>query len=137
MAAIYTRPNLTRRNQEHKIYPYLLCNLDITRANQVWRIDLAYTRLNESWMYLVALMDWYSRVGVNWTQNQCLETAYVIKTVEDVLAPSRRLDIYNKQRPLFLSSSLQCITYSRKLALKLACTAKTGRILGGPLPLFA
>ncbi len=58
-------PNISKRNLEHRIYPYLLRNLTITHPNHVWGIDITYNRLQHGWMYLVALIDWYSRFVVS------------------------------------------------------------------------
>jgi putative transposase len=89
LAAIYPGPNLSRRNREHRIYPYLLRNLDITRPNQVWGIDITYIRLVRGWMYLVAIIDWYSRFVVGWALDQCMETTFVLQAMEEALARAR------------------------------------------------
>ncbi|OIQ52685.1 integrase core domain protein [Moorella thermoacetica] len=89
LIAIYPGPNLSRRNQEHRIYPYLLRNLDITRPDQVWGIDITYIRLVRGWMYLVAIIDWYSRFVVGWALDQCLATTFVLQAVEEALARAR------------------------------------------------
>ncbi|WP_143116585.1 IS3 family transposase [Neomoorella thermoacetica] len=89
LIAIYPGPNLSRRNQEHHIYPYLLRNLDITRPDQVWGIDITYIRLVQGWMYLVAIIDWYSRFVVGWALDQCLATTFVLQAVEEALARAR------------------------------------------------
>ena len=59
--AVYPKPNLSKRNIQHKTYPYLLSNLVINRPNQVWAIDITYLRMGRSHMYLTAIIDWYSR----------------------------------------------------------------------------
>lgn len=61
LVAIYPGPNLSRRNQREQVYPYLLRNLTCSYPNQVWGIDLTYIRMYAGWMYLVAILDWYSR----------------------------------------------------------------------------
>lgn len=70
IAGISPGHNLSKRNLEHRIYPYLLRNLDITHPNQVWGIDITYIRLQRGWMYLVAIIDWYSRYVVSWELDQ-------------------------------------------------------------------
>ena len=65
LEAIYPGPNLSKRRQEDQIYPYLLRGLAITRPNHVWGIDLTYVRLQQGWMYLVAILDWYARYVVS------------------------------------------------------------------------
>ena len=61
IAGIGPGPNLSKRRTDHPIYPYLLRNLSITRPNQVWGIDITYIRLRGGWLYLVAVLDWFSR----------------------------------------------------------------------------
>lgn len=66
IAGICPGPNLSRRNQEHQVFPYLLRGLRITSPNHVWGIDITYIRLQRGWLYLVAVLDWYSRYVVSW-----------------------------------------------------------------------
>jgi putative transposase len=62
LEAIYPKPNLSRKDKAHKIYPYLLRNVPITHINQVWSADITYIRMVQGFMYLVAIIDWYSPV---------------------------------------------------------------------------
>ena len=87
--AIYPGPNLSRRDLAHRLYPYLLRGLAITTANQVWGIDITYIRLVAGWMYLVAVLDWYSRYIVSWELDQSLEQPFVMAAVEQALAKAR------------------------------------------------
>jgi len=80
--AIYPGPNLSKRNLQHRIYPYLLKGVNITRPNQVWSIDITYIRLQNSWMYLTAIIDWYSRYIISWELDQTLEIGFVLDTVK-------------------------------------------------------
>ena len=86
IAAIYPGPNLSRRELAHRLYPYLLRGLAITSPNQVWGIDITYIRLLAGWMYLVAVLDWYSRYVVSWELDQSLEQPFVMAAVERALA---------------------------------------------------
>lgn len=95
IAGVCPGPNLSRRRHEHKVYPYLLRGLSITAPDQVWGIDITYIRLQRTWMYLVALLDWYSRYVVEWELGDSME--------EDlVLAPVRRA--LSRVRPGILNS---------------------------------
>jgi putative transposase len=85
IAGIAPGPNLSKRNQEHKVYPYLLRGLKIERPNQVWGIDITYIRLLDSWMYLVAILDWFSRYVVSWELDQTLEIPFVVRAVDCAL----------------------------------------------------
>lgn len=86
IAGIVPGPNLSKRNAQHKIYPYLLRNLSIIRPNQVWGIDITYIRLQSAWLYLVAVLDWFSRYVLSWELDQTLELPFVLSAVERALA---------------------------------------------------
>jgi len=85
ISAICPGPNLSKRNMQHLIYPYLLRNLKITKVNQVWGIDITYIRLNHGWMYLVAVIDWFSRYVLSKEMSQTLEIPFVIEAVKAAL----------------------------------------------------
>ncbi len=74
-------PNLSKRNQAHNVYPYLLKGLDINQSNQVWEIDITCIRLIGGWMYLVAILDWHSRYVVSWELSDTLEMPFVLSAV--------------------------------------------------------
>jgi putative transposase len=86
IAGIVPGPNLSKRSTAHKIYPYLLRNVTITRPNQVWGIDITYIRLQSAWLYLVAILDWFSRYVISWELDQTLELPFVLSAVERALA---------------------------------------------------
>jgi putative transposase len=97
LRAIYPGPNLSKRDLQHRIYPYLLRGLNIKRPDQVWGIDITYIRLRSSWMYLVAIIDWYSRYVVDWELEQSLEIGFVLETVTRVLS-SGKPEIFNSDQ---------------------------------------
>jgi putative transposase len=78
-------PNLSKRNQAHKVYPYLLRGVEIKRCNQVWGIDITYIRLLAGWLYLVAVLDWHSRYVVSWELSDTLEMPFVVRAVSSAL----------------------------------------------------
>ena len=86
LAAVYPGLNLSRRNPEPKIYPYLLRNVTAAYPNHVWGIDITYIRLRGGWLYLVAVIDWFSRYVVSWELDQTLEMPFVVTTVKRALA---------------------------------------------------
>lgn len=90
-------PNLSRRNLEHRIYPYLLRGLQIKRPNQVWGIDITYIRLTAGWMYLVGVIDWYSRYLLSWELDASLEMPFVIQAVESALEQAKP-EIWNSDQ---------------------------------------
>jgi putative transposase len=83
--AIYPKPNTSRPNKEHKVYPYLLRNLKIDRPNQVWAIDITYIPMKKGFQYLVAIIDWYSRYIISWRLSNSLDKDFCIKALEDAL----------------------------------------------------
>lgn len=89
IAGITPGPNLSKRYLGHKVYPYLLRGLHIERPNQVWGIDITYIRLWGGWMYLVAILDWFSRYVVAWELDQTLELPFVLQAVDRALAQTR------------------------------------------------
>ena len=85
IAGIAPGPNTSRPHPDHKIYPYLLRGLKIIRPNQVWGIDITYIRLLSGWMYLVAIIDLYSRFVISWELDQSLELPFVLLAVDRAL----------------------------------------------------
>ncbi len=80
--AIYPKPNLSKPNPEHKKFPYLLRGLTIDRPNQVWSIDITYIRMSQGWLYLTAIIDWFSRFILAWEISNTLDTEFCINAVE-------------------------------------------------------
>jgi putative transposase len=103
LEAIGPGPDGSKRQPGQHIYPYLLRNLAITRPNQVWGIDITYIRLRHGWMYLVALLDWYSRYVVSWELDQTLEIDFVLAAVQRGLAVARPTIVNSDQGSHFTS----------------------------------
>jgi putative transposase len=85
IAGICPGPNLSRSNQEHQVYPYLLRHVTAAYPNHVWGIDITYIRLQRSWLYLVAVLDWFSRYVVSWQLDDTLEIDFVLLAVDAAL----------------------------------------------------
>ena len=85
ITAVYPAPRLSQHHPEHKIYPYLLLNLVIKRPNQVWGLDITFIRLRGGWLYLVAVLDWFSRFVVSWELSQSLEIDFVLLAIDRAL----------------------------------------------------
>jgi len=83
--ALYPKPNLSRRNRQHTIYPYLLRHKPIFLPNQVWAIDITYIKLEHGHMYLTAIIDWHSRFLVGWELSDTLDTAPVLEAVDKAI----------------------------------------------------
>lgn len=85
LEAIVPRPTGSQRHPEHQVYPYLLRGLRITRPNQVWATDITYIRLAQGWMYLVAILDWFSRYVVSWAVSTTQEVGFCLEALECAL----------------------------------------------------
>lgn len=86
LRAIYPGSNLSKRVQQHAVYPYLLRGLTIEQPNQVWGVDITYIRLRSGWMYLFAVLDWFSRFVVSWALDLTLEIGFVLAAMRSALA---------------------------------------------------
>jgi len=80
--AVRPRKRLTIPNSGHKVYPYLLRNVPITKANQVWSADITYVPMNHGFMYLVAILDWFSRYVLSWQISNTLDNIFCINALE-------------------------------------------------------
>jgi len=85
LRAIYPKGSLSKPHPEHKIYPYLLNNVAIIRPNQVWSADIAYIRLRQGFLYLAAIMDWFSRYVLAWRLSNSLEAYFCLEALEEAL----------------------------------------------------
>lgn len=83
--AIYPRPNTSSPHPQHRVYPYLLRGMTIDHPNQVWSTDITYIRLPQGFMYLVAVMDWFSRYVLSWRLSNTLEADFCIEALEEAL----------------------------------------------------
>jgi putative transposase len=86
ISAIYPGPNLSKRQKAAYIYPYLLRNVTPSYPNHVWGIDITYIPLQKGWLYLVAVLDWYSRYVLSWQLSGTLEMPFVLAAVDQALA---------------------------------------------------
>ncbi len=85
LSAIYPKPKLSKQDAAHSKYPYLLNNVTIVRTNQVWSTDITYIRLQQGFVYLVAIMDWFSRYVLSWRLSNALDTSFCIEALEEAL----------------------------------------------------
>jgi putative transposase len=93
--ALYRRPRTTKPAPGHKIYPYLLRGMPITRPNQVWAMDITYVRMERGFVYLAAVLDWFSRRVLSWRVSITMEAAFCVETLEDALAKHGKPEIFN------------------------------------------
>jgi putative transposase len=95
IAAIYRRPNTSKPAPGHRLYPYLLRTLAVTRPNQVWATDITYIPMARGFVYLVAIVDWFSRRVLAWRLSITLEADFCIEALEEALARFGKPDIFN------------------------------------------
>ena len=93
--ALYQKPRLSKPNPGHKIYPYLLRNLEINRANQVWAADICYLPMARGFCYLVAVMDWASRRVLSWRLSNTLDPSFCTEALEEALKNYGTPEIFN------------------------------------------
>lgn len=89
ISAICPGPNLSKRLSGQRVYPYLLRGVTLQSPNQVWGTDITYVRLRTGWMYLVAVLDWYSRYVVSWALDDTLEIGFVLEALSEALSCAR------------------------------------------------
>ncbi len=95
ITALYPKRNLSLANQAHKVYPYLLRNLVIDRPNQVWATDITFIPMARGFVYLVAVMDWYSRRVLSWRVSNTLDTSFCTEALEEAIERYGAPEIFN------------------------------------------
>ena len=115
--AIYRRPNTSKPAPGHKIYPYLLRKLAVTRPNQVWATDITYIPKARGFVYLIAIVDWFSRRVLSWRLSITLETDFCIEALEEALARLGGPEIFNTvQGGQFTSMVFTSVLHREKIA---------------------
>ena len=93
--ALYRKPNTSRRHPRHPVYPYLLRGVAVTRPNQVWAMDITYIPMAKGFVYLAAVVDWFSRKVLSWRLSITMDTAFCIEAVEEALERHGAPEIFN------------------------------------------
>ena len=93
--ALYPKPKLSKRNEEHKVYPYLLRNQEVTESNQAWCTDITYIPMAKGFLYLIAIMDWHSRKVLSWRLSNTMDTDFCIDALKEAIAKYGNPDIFN------------------------------------------
>ena len=94
LQVIWQKPNTSKPNPEHKVYPYLLRGLTIDRPNQVWATDITYIPMPKGFFYLVAIMDWHSRKVLSWRLSNTMDAIFCVEALEEALALYGRPEIF-------------------------------------------
>jgi len=95
---IYRKPNLSRRHPQHKIYPYLLRNMTIERVHQVWSCDITYIPMKQGFLYLVAVIDWHSRLVLSWRLSNTMDKTFCIEALQDAFERYGKPEIFNSDQ---------------------------------------
>lgn len=119
ISAIYPKPNLSKPCPGHKIYPYLLRNLSIERPNQVWSTDITYIRMQGGFVYLTAVMDWYSRYVLSFELSNSLDTAFCIRALQAALEISTPLIFNTDQGVQFTSTNFTSVLLERGIKISM------------------
>lgn len=98
LAAIAPGPNTSRTHPEHKVYPYLLRGVAVVRSNQVWSTDITYVRLPRGFVYLVAIIDWYSRRVLGWRISNSMDATFCVDCLEETIRTHGRPEIFNSDQ---------------------------------------
>jgi len=103
LEAVYPKPKLSQPGEDHQIYPYVLDGVAITRVNQVWSTDITYIRMAGGFVYLVAVMDWYSRYVLSWALSLTLELPFCLEALQAALRHGRAEIFHSDQGSQFTS----------------------------------
>jgi len=105
LEAIYQKPNTSQGHPDHKVYPYLLRGLIIDRPNQVWCADITYIPMAKGFVYLVAVMDWFSRRVLSWRLSIAMEADFCIEAVQEAMARHGQPEIFNTDQGVQFTSA--------------------------------
>ena len=120
LEAVYPKPRLSQAAPGHRIYPYLLRGMTILRPNQVWSTDITYIRLVQGFVYLVAVLDWFSRYVLAWSVSNTLDGGFCIETLRQALAAYGPPEIFNSDQGVqFTSEAFTGILASAGVAISM------------------
>jgi len=118
--ALYRRPRTTKPEPGHKIHPYLLRGMTITRPNHVWAMDITYIPMAHGFVYLAVVLDWATRRVLSWRLSITMEAAFCVATLEDALARHGKPDIFNTdQGSQFTGSAFTGVLANNGIAISM------------------
>ena len=118
--AIYRRPNTSKPAPGHKIYPYLLRGVAVERPNQAWAMDITYVPMARGFVYLAAVVDWFSRRVLSWRVSITMEVEFCLEAVEEALAKHGRPEIFNTDRgSQFTSAAFTGVLHDNAIAISM------------------
>ena len=117
---LFPKRNISKCNLAHRIYPYLLRNLDISKANQVWCTDITYIRLKHGFVYLIAIMDWFSKKILSWELSITADRYFCISALEEALRKYGNPDIFNTdQGSQFTSPDFTTVLKNKEIQISM------------------
>jgi putative transposase len=120
ITALYRKPNTSKPAPGHKIYPYLLRHLPVTRANQVWAMDITYIPMARGFVYLAAVVDWFTRRILAWRVSITLETGFCIEAVQEAMDRHGAPEIFNTdQGSQFTSTEFIKVLADREIKISM------------------
>lgn len=117
--SIYPKPRTTQWSKDHKVYPYLLRGVAVTHVDQVWSTDITYIPMRRGFMYLVAVMDWYSRHVLSWEVSNSMETSFCIGALEEALSRGRPSIFNSDQGSQFTSKAFTSVLESHGVRISM------------------
>ncbi len=117
--AIYPKRDLSRKRKEHKIYPYLLKGANIDRSNFVWSSDITYIPLKQGYLYLVAIIDWYSRYVLSWRLSNTLDVSFCIEALEEAFEKGRPIIFNTDQGSQFTSKEFTQMLLNKDIKISM------------------
>ena len=122
LEAIYPKPNISKRRKDHEVYPYLLKGIRIEKPNFVWSSDITYIRVGRGFVYLTAIIDWFSRYVLSWRLSNTLEPAFCVEALNEALASSKPEIFNTDQGSQYTSKDVT----SQKVRVKVKKSRQTG-----------
>jgi putative transposase len=120
LAAMAPGPNTSRPHPQHKVFPYLLRGVAVTRPNQVWSTDITYIRLLRGFVYLVAIIDWYSRKVLSWRVSNTMDSGFCVDCLKEALQTYGEPEIFNSdQGSQFTSDAFTGVLKERNIAISM------------------
>ena len=118
--ALYCKPRTTKRNPAHRIYPYLLRGLPITRSNQVWAMDITYIPMKRGFVYLTVVMDWYSRRVLSYRVSITMDTSFCLDALEEAVEKYGKPEIMNTDQ----GSQYTSLAFTQYVRRQLTCPVR-------------
>ena len=119
LEAVYPKPKLSQPGEGHKIYPYLLKGVTVERVNQVWSTDITYIRMAQGFVYLVAVMDWFSRYVLSWSLSMTLEVGFCLEALKSAFRRGQPEIFNSDQGSHFTSEKFTAALKARQVAISM------------------